>query len=134
MINKATILGRIGKKDYKPTKNGSHLCALSIATNRKYLDSHGQKREVTTWHNVNFFNRLEEVANKYANVGDLIYVEGEISNKKIEDNGVNRVIHSIVGSELKLLPGNKKEIQEPVEIAAPPNNDWDSFDSEEPPF
>jgi single-strand DNA-binding protein len=108
MINKATILGRIGKKDYKPTKNGSHVCMLSIATNRKYLDAQGQKREITTWHNVNLFNRLADIGNKYAHVGDLIYVEGEIVNKKIDENGQSRIIHSITGSEVKLIPTGKK--------------------------
>lgn len=132
MINKATILGRIGKKDYKPTKNGGHICMLSIATNRKYLDAQGQKREVTTWHNVNLFNRLADVGNKYAHVGDLIYVEGEISNKKIEENGQSRVIHSIVGSEIKLIPSGKKQ-DEPVKE---PNGNMvdDYFDTGEIPF
>lgn len=109
MINKVTLLGRIGKKDFKPTKNGSHVCLLSIATNRHYLDSQGQKREITTWHNVNLFNRLADVGNKYAHVGELIYIEGEIINKKIEENGQSRVIHSITASEIKLIPSGKKK-------------------------
>lgn len=108
MINKATILGRIGKKDFKPTKNGSHICMLSIATNRHYLDSNSQKKEITTWHNVNLFGRLAEIGNKYAHVGELIYVEGEIVNKKIDDNGQSRIIHSITASKLKPIPSGKK--------------------------
>jgi len=109
MINKAILLGRIGTKEHKPTKNGGYVCLLSIATNRKYLDSSGQKKEMTTWHNVNFFNHLAEIANKFAHVGDLIYVEGELSNKKIEENGKSRIVHSITGSQLKVLPNVKKQ-------------------------
>jgi len=137
MINKVTLLGRIGKKDFKPTKNGSHICMLSIATSRKYIDSSGQSKEITNWHNVNFFNKLAEIANKYANVGDLIYVEGEISNKKIEENGVNRVIHSVIGSELKLLPNNKRDSQAAPEPQAAPTSSGtleDIFNSEELPY
>lgn len=132
MINKATILGRIGKKDFKPTKNGSFVCLLSIATNRNYIDSSGQKREITTWHNVNLFNKLAEVANKYANVGDLIYVEGEIVNKKIEENGQSRVIHSITGSEIKLIPTNKKSNDSTNDQVKKPDNDFNDNDEDLP--
>jgi single-strand DNA-binding protein len=109
MINKVTLLGRVGKKDYKPTRNGSFLCNVSVATSRKYLDSQASQREVTTWHNVNFFNKLADIANKYLHVGDLVYIEGEISNRKIEENGVNRIIHSILGNEIKFIPTGKKD-------------------------
>ena len=109
MINKAIILGRIGTKEHKPTKNGGYVCLLSVATNRKYIDTAGQRKELSTWHNVNFFNNLAEIANKFAHVGDLIYIEGEISNKKIDDNGQSRIIHSITGSQIKVLPNIRKQ-------------------------
>lgn len=108
MINKAILLGRIGTKEHKEIKTGGFICMLSIATNRKYLDSLGKKREMTTWHNVNFFNNLAEVANKFAHVGDLIYIEGEMINKKLDENGITRMIHSITGSQLKVLPNIRK--------------------------
>ena len=113
MINKVTLLGRIGKKVYKPTRNGSYICTLSLATNRKYIDSKGQPTEITTWHIVNFFNKIADIVEKYAFVGDLLYIEGEISNKKIEENGVNRMIHSIIGNEVKFLPNIKKDLKLP---------------------
>lgn len=109
MINKVTLLGRIGKKVYKPTRNGSYICTLSLATSRKYIDSKAQPTEITTWHIVNFFNKIAEVVEKYSNVGDLIYIEGEISNKKIEEDGKNRIIHSIIGNEVKFIPNVKRD-------------------------
>lgn len=108
MINKVTLMGRIGKKEFKQTKNGSHVCNLSIATSRKYLDSKGDQQEKTTWHNVNFFNKLAEISDKYASVGDIIYIEGEISNRKIDENGVTRIVHSIIGNEIKFIPQSRK--------------------------
>ncbi|HMF72305.1 MAG TPA: single-stranded DNA-binding protein [Flavitalea sp.] len=136
MINKATLVGRIGKKDTKSLNSGVKLTTLSIATNRKYIDSQGMHQEITTWHNVNFFNKVAEVAEKYAHVGDLIYIEGEISNKKVEDsNGVSKWIYSITGKELKLLPNGKKE-----NIESKPNQEPESpisedyFDNSEVPF
>jgi single-strand DNA-binding protein len=133
MINKVTLLGRIGKKTYKPTRNGSHICTLSLATSRKYIDSKGQATEITTWHIVNFFNKLAEVVEKYSNVGELIYIEGEISNKKIEEDGKNRIIHSVIGNEVKFLPNMKKDTIPKSEESHGPDISL-HMDDEEVPF
>jgi len=109
MINKATILGYVGKKDFKTTKTGTQLCQLSVATNKKYIDSQGYKKNITTWHNINFFGRIAEVANKYALVGELVYIEGEINNKKIDENGIIKMMHSITGCDIKVLNIKNKE-------------------------
>lgn len=113
MINKATILGRVGKKDVKQLNNGSSVCKLSIATTKKYTDNQGAKQEVTTWHYVNVFNKLADIASQYAHVGDLIYIEGEMVSKKVDD----KTYHSITASEIKLIPTGKKlapELQQEV--------------------
>ena len=116
-------MGRIGKKDFKDLKNGGHLCMLSVATSRKYIDSQGQSQEQTTWHNVNFFGKLSEIVQKYGHVGELVYIEGEISNKKIDDgNGGSKYVYSIVGNEIKFIPsGKKREEQQEAPKAA----QWD---------
>ena len=105
MINRVTLLGRIGKKEFKQTRTGSPLCHLSVATEEKYIDSTGNQKKDTTWHNVSFFSKLAEVAEKYTLVGDLVYIEGKISNRKIvDDNGVTRMVHSVIGSLIQFLP------------------------------
>ena len=50
MINQATLLGRVGKKDTKQLKNNSEVTILSVATSRKYKDASGEAKELTTWH------------------------------------------------------------------------------------
>ncbi len=110
MINKATLLGRVGKKDHKTLKNGTTLTSLSLATNRKYIDQQGQKQDKTTWHNVNLFGKLGEIAEKYLAVGDLVYLEGEIDNRKYTDkDGVEKWTFSINANEMKLLPKGKSD-------------------------
>jgi single-strand DNA-binding protein len=115
MINKAILLGRVGTKEYKPTRNNSFLCYLSIATNRKWLDSHANHRQVTTWHNVNCFDKIADIANKYVKVGDLVYIEGEINHREIQENGVSRMVHSIVAKEIKFIPNARKDAAEKIE-------------------
>ena len=136
MINKAILLGRIGKKECKVLQNDNHLTVLSIATNRKWKDKSGEKQEVTTWHNVSLFNKLAEIAEKYTKVGDLIYIEGEIQNKKIMGNdGVEKWIYSVVGSELKLIPtGAKKENASSNKQENSMNHQNNNFDDDSIPF
>lgn len=109
MINKATLLGRIGKKDEKVLKNGNALTVLSIATSKKWKNQQGEQQEETTWHTVQCFNKLAEIAKKYAHVGQIVYIEGEINHRKQESgNGEVKYYYSINCNELKLIPGQKK--------------------------
>lgn len=109
MINKLTLLGRIGKKDYRTTKSGVTLCTLSIATNKRYLDGHGQKKQITNWHLVYFFDKLSEIVNKYAMVGNLVYVEGEINNRTIQEDGKNKLLNLITANKIEFIPTGSKE-------------------------
>lgn len=135
MINKATLLGRVGKKETKTLQNGTELTILSIATNRKWLDKNGQKQESTSWHNVNCFNKLAEIGQKYAHVGDLIYIEGEIQNKKsVGNDGVEKWFYSITASQLQLIPtGKKQENNESTDSLKDSNSDFFD-DSSDIPF
>lgn len=138
MINRATLLGRVGSKENKPTKNDSFLCKLSIATEKKWMDSSGFQQKHTTWHLVNCFDKKAEIANKYVNVGDLVYIEGEINNRKYDDNGVNRIHHSITAQHIELLPNAKKDNDIVVTSSGTggierseshaPQADWDTAD------
>jgi single-strand DNA-binding protein len=108
MINKATLVGRIGKIDSKSLKNGSNMTTVSMATSRKYTDTAGTKQELTTWHNVNFFSKMADVASKYCHVGDLILVEGEINHKKIESGErAGQWSYSLTASDLKFISSGK---------------------------
>lgn len=128
MINKATLMGRIGKKDTKELKNGGSMTNLYLATSRKYTDSKGDQQVITVWHNVNFFNKLADVVKKYAHVGDLVYIEGEINNKQMV-NGDNpgQWHYSVTGSEIKFIPTGKKKTEES-------NNSQENFEDNDIPF
>lgn len=136
MINKAQLLGRIGKKDTKTTRNGTDMTILSIATGRKYIDSQGQKQEKTTWHNVQCFSKLAEIAQKYAHVGHLIYIEGEINNQKVVYENVEKWMYSVTASEIKLLPQPAKKKDNDAQPNQSENqNSWDDgLDDSSIPF
>lgn len=113
MINKATIIGRIGNKDVKTTKSGQDMVVLNLATNRKWINKQGQSEEKTTWHTVSFFGKLAEIAQKYTHVGNLVYIEGEINHNQIASgDNAGQWAYSITASQLKLLPSGSKNDKE----------------------
>lgn len=116
MINQATLLGRVGKKDNKQLKSGGDVTVLSLATSRKYKDASGQYQEQTTWHNVSCFSKLAEIANKYVHVGDLVFVQGEIQNKKVETGErAGQYIYSVHANDIKFIPKGKAAESKPAQ-------------------
>lgn len=130
MINVAMLVGRVGKKDNKTLKNGGTITVLSLATSKNYRDSSGKSQQTTTWHNVSCFNQLSEIANQHIHVGDLVFVQGEIQNKKIESGDkAGQYMYSIMANKVQLIPTGKKNAE------SKPNQEKEDFElSEDVPF
>ncbi len=105
MINKVTILGRVGKDPEVRVVSGSTSVAnFSIATSESYKDrTTGEKKENTEWHNVVLWRSLAEIAAKYVHKGDLIYIEGKIKTRSWEKDGVTRYTTEIIADELRMI-------------------------------
>ena len=113
MINQALILGRVGKKETKPIRNEEEMTLLSIATSKKWKDKQGANQEVTTWHSVVCFHKFSDIAKRYVHVGDLVFVQGDIQHKKIEDGEkAGQFMYSIHAQEIKFIPNQKKAANE----------------------
>lgn len=110
MINKAILLGSIVNKESRFTKDGKSLCTITVETHKRYMDQNGKDCDESTWHIVNFFDRLGDAVKKNADVNDIIYVEGEMMHKKIDDNGINRIVHSIKGNHMYIVKSNEAKL------------------------
>ena len=136
MINEAILVGRVGKKDTKTMKNGSEITVLSLATTSKHKDASGEKQEFTTWHHINCFSKLAEIASKYVHVGDVVYIRGTIYNRKIETGErAGQHIYSVTAQDIKFLPGGTSRSSEhkPIEKkAAVSNHSYEEFDDQIP--
>lgn len=98
-VNKATIIGRIGRDPEKRNfSNGGAVVSFSVATTESWKDKSGERKEATEWHDVQIFN--ETKANfiaQYAKKGDLVMVEGKMKKRKYQDkDGNDRVALEIV--------------------------------------
>lgn len=96
MINKVTLLGRLGKDaEVKSFDNGNSVINFSLATSEIYKDKEGNKQEQTEWHNVAYFVKNYSIA-EYLKKGSLVYVDGQIKTRSYESNGEKRYITEII--------------------------------------
>lgn len=103
-VNKVILLGRLGKDpEVKHLQSGQTVANFSIATSESYKDKNGEKKETTEWHNIVLWRGLAEVAEKYLHKGDLVYIEGKLTTRSWEKDGVTRYVTEVLGSNLVML-------------------------------
>ena len=110
MVNKVTLLGRLGKDPVlKHFSENNVIAEFSLATTENYKDKEGKWVEVTDWHNVKLpFKWMAESAEKYLKKGSLVYIEGKIKTRSYDDkDGNKKYITEIVAENLRRL--DKKE-------------------------
>ena len=135
MINEAILVGHVGKKDTKTLNNGGEITVISLATSTKYKDSSGEKQVRTTWHNINFFSKLAEIAAKYVHVGDTIYIRGEINNKKIESGErAGQYIYSVTAQDIRFIQSGKKKDPESKPSQEKKKTPYNDFEDDAIPF
>lgn len=104
-LNKAMLIGNIGKDPTVTSTNGKKCVRFSLATSKKYRDNNGEQKELTEWHNIAIWGKSAETFEKL-NVGKgvKIYVEGEIANRSWTDNnGQKRYMTEINASTFQVL-------------------------------
>jgi len=115
MINKAILLGRVGKDPELKTIGNGDMATFSLATSKKYSDSSGQKKEKTEWHNCVVFGKRAGVIKQYVQKGTLLYVEGEIQYQKIQSqDGVDKFYTSVNVGEFNILSWAERPAQSPA--------------------
>jgi len=103
--NKVQLIGNLGNDPEIFTfDNGTKKATLSIATNESYTNKAGEKVDDTQWHNVVFFGKTAEVAEKYLMKGSEVAVEGKLTSRSYETKeGEKRYVTEVVASELLML-------------------------------
>lgn len=116
-VNKATILGNVGKDpEIRTTQSGGKIASLTIATSESWKDRNsGERKERTEWHRVAIMSApLAEVVEKYVKKGSKLYLEGQLQTRKWTDqSGQDRYTTEIVisgfGGQLVMLDGRSSD-------------------------
>ena len=104
-LNKILVIGNVGSDpEMRYTPNGNPVTSFSVATNRRYTTSDGEKREETEWFRVSAWNRLAETCNQYVTKGMKVYVEGRLRSRNWEgQDGEKRFRNEIVADKVTFL-------------------------------
>ncbi|MAM57155.1 MAG: single-stranded DNA-binding protein, partial [Salinicola sp.] len=91
-LNKVMLIGNLGADpEVRSFQNGGKVANLRIATSESWKDKNtGERQERTEWHTVAIFNEgLIGVVERFLRKGSKIYVEGQLTTRKWQDQSGN---------------------------------------------
>ena len=104
-LNKAQIIWRITQDlELKQTPNWQNVMSFSLATNRNWKDSDGNKQEQVEFHNIVLWWKVSEIADKYLKKWSKIFIEWRLQTRNWEaQDWTKRYRTEIVGENLIML-------------------------------
>ena len=100
--NSVTLIGYLGA-DPTYYDRERPILKFSLATNRKWKTSKGEKKEQVSWHNIAIFGKLATVSKGILKKGSKAMVKGRISYSKYTKDGVERYGVDIICNEILFL-------------------------------
>ena len=106
-VNKVILIGNLGQKpELRNTAGGQPVANFSLATNEKWVDKTGEKKEAVEWHKVVVWGKVAENCAKYLDKGRPVYVEGKITTRQWQDKeGVTKYTTEIQAQTVQFLGG-----------------------------
>ena len=114
MFHKVTIVGHLGQDpETRFLQSGSSVCSFSVATNREYTLSSGERVKETVWWRVSAWGKLGEICQQYLNKGRMVLIEGSIQADRntgspriwTDQNGQPRASFELMANTMKMLGG-----------------------------
>jgi single-strand DNA-binding protein len=106
-MNQAFLIGNLGRDpESKQTSNGKTLVNFSLATR--------EGKDKTTWHNITAFDKTADIIMQYCKKGSKICVQGRISNRQYEQDGVNKIFSEVIANQIELLDKREDSSQAPT--------------------
>lgn len=80
---KVVIVGNLGRDpEMRYTPSGQAVTNFSVATNRQYTASSGERVKETTWFRVSAWGRQAETCSQYLKTGSRVLIEGRLNPDK----------------------------------------------------
>jgi single-strand DNA-binding protein len=102
-VNKVQIAGNLGRDpEIREFQGGNKLARLAVATNEEVF-LNGEKKTVTSWHNVTVWGKLAEKAESDLKKGSFVSIDGKLRNNNYTDKeGKKQYVVDIVGTEMSI--------------------------------
>ena len=113
MVNRVTLIGRIGKEPEVKTFGEKTLTKFSFATSESSKDKNGEWQEKTQWHQVSYWNNIT------IEKGDMLFIEGKVEYREHE----GKYYTDIIASYCRKINGGPKAQAVEVEVISQSNDD-----------
>ena len=108
MLNLVLIIGNLTRDpELRYTANGTAVCNLGIASNRKYK-SGDEWKEDTCFMTVVVWGKRGENCNTYLKKGNPVLVEGRLATRSWEKDGKKQYATEIVADNVQFLNRTKE--------------------------
>lgn len=109
MANKVWLIGNLSKEpELSETASGIAVCRLSLAVNRPYQDSDGERK--ADFFNVTVWRGQAENCGRYLSKGNKVAIVGCLQNRSYEDkDGNKRYVTDIVAEEVEFLTPKRED-------------------------
>ena len=139
-LNKVLLIGNLTRDpDVRVMSNGRPLCKFSIALNRSFKDSEGNRKEEVTYVEVECFGPRAEAIGRFFTKGRAIFVEGRLKFDQWESKeGEKRSALRVVLDNFEFVD-SKQESQgasrpsEPVRSSTPAESQQPPPSNDNPP-
>ena len=120
--NKVILIGNLTRDpDLRTTQNGTAICELGLAVNRRWRDQAGRDQEETTFVDVTAWNKTAENCAQYLQKGAPVLVEGRLHLEQWEDrNGGGKRSKISVVAEIVQFLANRSDAQPQGGYQQPP--------------
>lgn len=103
-VNKVILVGNVGKDpEVKYVEQDVPFARFTLATSESYKAKNGEKVETTEWHNIVMWRGLAKVVEQYVKKGSKLFIEGKITHRQYEKDGVTKYFTEIVGNNMVML-------------------------------
>ena len=107
-LNKVMLIGNLTRDPViKSTPKGTLIADIGLAINRNYTTASGEKREEATFVDIELWDKLAELAEKYLKKGRPVYIEGSLRLDSWDDKqtGQKRTKLKVRGEVMQFLGG-----------------------------
>ena len=121
-MNKVILIGNLTKDpEMRQTTNGTNVCTLSLAVNRRFKDK-TTGETVADFFNVIVWRQLAEICGRYLAKGRKVCVVGELQNRSYDaKDGTKRYVTEIVAEDVEFLTPRDRDASGAGDYA--PRND-----------
>lgn len=104
-LNKVMLIGHLGREpEMRYTPAGQPVTTFTIATNRTWNTSDGERHSETDWFNIVTWGKLAEISKQHLKKGQQVFVEGRLQTRRWEDKEGNKhTTTEVVASEMMML-------------------------------